>query len=203
MGDTNQMVADLVGKLSLCFVSGDPDSVQHLQRYAMRILGSRLSPSVVADTYHVGDVIKKKLERQHRSNDVISMANHLRRLHSKNTLNNEWAVLYLLHRLGGTPAAAAPTFNVFHADGLEAIEKKAAPQPDAPTPLQQSASVAQAQSTEHGRAYKQYQDTVNTSSEISDSVLLRDLLFVIQVATAGLQPPRPGITATAARLQPL
>ena len=191
MQDRNAMVVDLVRKLSICFVSAaDPDSVQQLHRYAMRILGSRLSPSVVADTFHVGDVIKKKLERQQRSNDVIAMANHLRKLHSTNMLKREWAVLYLLHRLGGTPAANSSVFNgVFHSDGLEAVGMVASSSSE-PQQRQQrqhnaaaSAAVGAgkaAQATEHGRAYTQYQDTVNTASEISDSVLLRDLVFVIQ-----------------------
>eukprot|EP01052_Picozoa_sp_SAG31_P002625 SAG31_NODE_94_length_26208_cov_6.281091_15_plen_663_part_00 len=189
MQDVSAKVVDLVGKLSVCFAGGtDPDAVQHLQRYAMRILGSRLSPSIVADTYHVGDAIKKKLERQQRSNEVIVVGNQLRKLHSMNTLKQEWAVIYLLHRLSGMPAANSSVFSaVFHSDGLEEVGAAAT------TPIPSPGEPKQQQSLEAGRgpepgpskqlyahAYKKYYETVNTANEISDSVLLRDLVFVIQ-----------------------
>ena len=78
---------------------------------------------------HVGDLLKKKLNRDQvpsqplplcifsaaahgcgpaqRSADAIKLSGLLRRLGGLRSLSKEWAALFLLHRLAGTPSQLA------------------------------------------------------------------------------------------------
>ncbi len=121
------------------------DYTAELHRYTMRVLSSRFEPAVVADSMHVGELLKKKLGREQRSADAIKLSALLRRLGGLHSLSKEWSVLFLLHRLAGTPSqlasqnhAAAPLSAVgfgrpsgaampdpFHSEGLQRIEQTA------------------------------------------------------------------------------
>lgn len=69
-----------------------------LHRYAMRVLSSRFEPAVVADSLHVGELLKKRLGRDQRAAEAIKLSALLRRLGGLRSLNKEWAVLFLLVR---------------------------------------------------------------------------------------------------------
>jgi hypothetical protein len=170
-------VSKLVRKLTTCFVGGDSDRTDDLYAYTLRILASRLSPSVVDDRYHVVDLIKSKLARQQRSDDEVAVTNHLRKLHSLRSLSKEWSVLYLLYRIGAVSSTTQAFGGVFHADGLQ----KFAPAVHRPAGhSNQEAPQSIPATIKDATAYRAYHQTVNTASDISDAMLLRDMIFVIQ-----------------------
>ncbi|MBA0697818.1 hypothetical protein Goari_021343, partial [Gossypium aridum] len=68
-------------------------------RYALRILSSRLTPSVSPDADAVAESIKRRLATQGNSSDALTFADLYTKFASKNgpgSVNNKWAVLYLL-----------------------------------------------------------------------------------------------------------
>lgn len=86
------------------------DYSAELHRYSMRVLSSRFEPAVVADSMHVGELLKKKLGREQRSADAIKLSALLRRLGGLHSLSKEWAVLFLLVRARIPHPAAAAAF---------------------------------------------------------------------------------------------
>lgn len=67
--------------------------------YAMRIIGSRIAPSLSKDENATAEAIKRKLVLERRSGDALAFADLYRRLVSQSSaggLDNRWAILYLL-----------------------------------------------------------------------------------------------------------
>ncbi|XVF55989.1 hypothetical protein PTKIN_Ptkin06aG0079900 [Pterospermum kingtungense] len=68
-------------------------------RYALRILSSRLTPSISPDADAIAESIKRRLATQGNSSDALTFAELYTKFASKNgpgSVNNKWAVLYLL-----------------------------------------------------------------------------------------------------------
>ncbi|GMH18735.1 hypothetical protein Nepgr_020576 [Nepenthes gracilis] len=81
--------------------SKNPDSINPNQalRYAIRILSSRLTPSIVADEASMAESIKRQLATQGKSSQALAFADLYSKFASKTgtgSVNNKWAVLYLL-----------------------------------------------------------------------------------------------------------
>ena len=72
----------------------------------MRVLSSRFEPAVVADSMHVGELLKKRLGREQRSADASKLSALLRRLGGLRSLSKEWSVLFLLVRPQARRAAS-------------------------------------------------------------------------------------------------
>ena len=164
---------------------------------------------------HVGDLLKKKLNRDQvasqplplcifsavahhsgpaqRSADAIKLSGLLRRLGGLRSLSKEWAALFLLHRLAGTPSqlayqnsAAAPLSAVgfgrpagaalpdaFHSEGLRQVTQPAPPRP------QSARNPAPPQPSERP-GFEEYNRVVNTAFEVGEHALIRDMIFVLQ-----------------------
>ncbi|KAG0356499.1 Gamma-tubulin complex component 3 [Podila minutissima] len=67
------------------------------QEYCLRILGSRIAPSLVSDEVHISDLIKKKLMRDDTSSAKAIRFSHLyTKLSACPVLKKKWSVLYFL-----------------------------------------------------------------------------------------------------------
>ncbi|XP_016505980.2 gamma-tubulin complex component 3-like [Nicotiana tabacum] len=68
-------------------------------RYAIRILSSRMTPSIAADESAMAESIKRRLATQGKSSDALTFADVYSKFSSKTgpgSVKNKWAVLYLL-----------------------------------------------------------------------------------------------------------
>ncbi|KAJ7975986.1 Gamma-tubulin complex component [Quillaja saponaria] len=108
--EDQQKAADLVKELVLRLLSQNPTSDSHPPnpnssdfhnslRYAIRILSSRLTPSIAPDSAAVAESIKRRFATQGRSSEALTFADLYTKFASKNgpgSVNNKWAVIYLL-----------------------------------------------------------------------------------------------------------
>lgn len=77
-------------------------TVRRAHQYAMRIIGSRISPSLANDEAAMAEAIKRQLVQENRSADALSFADLHRRLASysgRGYIENRWAILYLLRAI--------------------------------------------------------------------------------------------------------
>ncbi|XP_059646423.1 gamma-tubulin complex component 3 [Cornus florida] len=72
---------------------------QQALKYAIRILSSRIAPSIAADEAAMAESIKRHLATQGKSSDALTFADLYSKFASKNgtgSIKNKWGVLYLL-----------------------------------------------------------------------------------------------------------
>jgi gamma-tubulin complex component 3 len=109
------VVSDLVWQLAVrIFASGGKSvenggqrrqgdaTVQRAHQYAMRIIGSRIAPSLANDEAAMAEAIKRQLVQENRSADALSFADLHRRISSYSgpgSIENRWALLYLLRAI--------------------------------------------------------------------------------------------------------
>lgn len=108
MEEVDRKVTDLVKEL-VRRLHSDPNSestqnpnspdFQKSLRYAIRILSSRMSPSIAPDSAAMSESIKRHLATQGKSSEALTFADLYGKFASKSgpgSINNKWAVLYLL-----------------------------------------------------------------------------------------------------------
>ncbi|KAL8456305.1 hypothetical protein ACS0TY_034498 [Phlomoides rotata] len=113
MGDDNQRVVDLVKELvQRLLYTSSPSNIQNPNafvptqqeynqavKYSIRILSSRMTPSIAADDSAMAESIKRRLATAGKSSDALTFADLYSKFSLKNgpgSINNKWAVLYLL-----------------------------------------------------------------------------------------------------------
>jgi len=77
-------------------------TLHRAHQYAMRIIGSRIAPSLANDEAAMAEAIKRQLVQENRSADALSFADLHRRLSSYSgpgSIENRWALLYLLRAI--------------------------------------------------------------------------------------------------------
>ncbi|KDP24650.1 hypothetical protein JCGZ_25566 [Jatropha curcas] len=112
--EDQQKVLDLVKELVHRLLSQNPNSktpnsnpnsnsnsldFQNALRYTIRILSSRLTPSIAPDAAAIAESIKRRLATQGKSSQALTFADLYTKFASKTgpgSINNKWAVLYLL-----------------------------------------------------------------------------------------------------------
>ncbi|KAI1314677.1 Gamma-tubulin complex component 3 [Mortierella claussenii] len=73
------------------------ERVKAAQEYCLRILESRLEPSLASDDMHISDLIKKKLMREDASSAKAIRFSHLyTKLSACSLLSKKWSILYFL-----------------------------------------------------------------------------------------------------------
>ncbi|KAJ7547158.1 hypothetical protein O6H91_08G072500 [Diphasiastrum complanatum] len=75
------------------------DVVERAHKYAMRIIGSRIVPSLANDEAAMAESVKRQLVLEGRSSDALTFADLHRRFSSLSgagSIENRWSVLYLL-----------------------------------------------------------------------------------------------------------
>ncbi|KAM6547897.1 hypothetical protein CsatB_019573 [Cannabis sativa] len=109
--EDQQKVADLIKELVLRLLSGNPASgsqqltstsptFQKYLRYAVRILSARLRPSIAPDSAAIAESIKRRLANQGKSSQALTFSELYNKFESKTgpgSVNNKWAVLHLLN----------------------------------------------------------------------------------------------------------
>eukprot|EP00762_Andalucia_godoyi_P008673 ANDGO_00429.mRNA.1 Gamma-tubulin complex component 3 len=81
---------------------GESAFVKRMLPYVLRIMSSRLSPSVAGDTAAVSQIINKKLMKNQKMQDAVRVSELISRIESRSrVVSKPWAILYLLHSLSG------------------------------------------------------------------------------------------------------
>ncbi|XP_041027846.1 gamma-tubulin complex component 3 [Juglans microcarpa x Juglans regia] len=118
--EDHQKVSDLIKELVLRLLSRNPTSDSHALdpdspdfrnslRYAVRLLSSRMTPSIAPDAAAIAESIKRRLATQGKSSEALTFAELYTKFASKTGLgsvNNKWAVLYLLKNIADDRKAA-------------------------------------------------------------------------------------------------
>ncbi len=104
------LIPSIVGSVS-------PSHQSSLQSLSMRVLGSRMTPSLDVDEFRLIQVIKMKISK---SGDMDSAAKAVRMeelynlLLSRPILNKRWSVLYLLYSLAMTKVSDTSQPHRYH-----------------------------------------------------------------------------------------
>ncbi|CAG8441389.1 8353_t:CDS:10 [Ambispora leptoticha] len=94
---------------------------RQVHEYCIKILGSRMTPSKVNDEIHVSDLIKKKLIRENKSTiQALRFTTLFAKLQSQSILTQRWAILYFLLSISDytTTRDTLPLDYVFSSGGL-------------------------------------------------------------------------------------
>ncbi|CAB4494656.1 unnamed protein product [Rhizophagus irregularis] len=152
---------------------------QQIFEYCMRILGSRMTPSVVSDELHVSDLIKKKLAREHKSSaKALRFANLFSKLQSQTTITRKWSILYFLLSLSdqsnisevGKVMNTSPIEQAFSYRGLQNLSN-----------FRNIETNKQPYEEEANRFIpNQLAEFENSNIEVSEEMLLRDIVFIFQ-----------------------
>ncbi|XP_072983837.1 gamma-tubulin complex component 3 [Typha latifolia] len=180
---------DLIKELVLRLLSSSSSSATELPkalRFAHRLLSSRLSPSLSPDEPAMAEAIKRHLAVSGRSSDALAFAD----LHSKlaarssspGSIRNRWALLYLLKSLSNSSSAIGVTTI---AGGLPVLplDDHNPPPPTAKKTLASSGGVLLvSKDPENIReiALREYAELVMDEAEVSESALVRDVLYACQ-----------------------
>ncbi|KAK7336665.1 hypothetical protein VNO77_17211 [Canavalia gladiata] len=190
--EDQQKLPDLVKDLVLRLLSQNlppnspppnPNSpqFQNSLRYALRILSSRLTPSVAPDAAAIADTIKRRLATHGRSAEALSFADLYTKFASKaQSVNNKWAVIYLLKIISeDRHNATANTTNHFHSPPL--LPNLAFN--DSTTAKGWNNGVLLVSKDPENRrdiAFREFVNLVREENEVSEEVLVRDVLYACQ-----------------------
>ncbi|CAG8598062.1 10600_t:CDS:10 [Rhizophagus irregularis] len=166
---------------------------------------SRMTPSVVSDELHVSDLIKKKLAREHKSSaKALRFANLFSKLQSQTTITRKWSILYFLLSLSdqsnisevGKVMNTSPIEQAFSYRGLQNlsnfrnIETNKQPYeeeanrfiPNVPSSSKVSTIKVSKEEELPPRIIliKQLAEFENSNIEVSEEMLLRDIVFIFQ-----------------------
>ncbi|KAF9932969.1 Gamma-tubulin complex component 3 [Mortierella alpina] len=170
--------------------------VQAAQEYCLRILGSRLAPSLVSDDVHISDLIKKKLMRDDPSSAKAIRFSHLyTKLSTCSVLTKKWSILYFLLALSDQSSTAGKDgrtnnqplsfLGLHNLETTNARERSRTSLADtgassrARNEPMQASSVSQSREAAHGTP-RNYLNRISEGDEVEESALLRDLIFVFQ-----------------------
>ncbi|KAI8363595.1 Spc98 family-domain-containing protein [Mortierella sp. GBAus27b] len=171
------------------------EKLKAAKEYCLRILGSRLTPSLVADDMHISDLIKKKLMRTDATSAKAVRFSHLyTKLSACSVLTKKWPILYFLLAVSdqssssaaldsytdGQPLSYMGLHNLDTTRTRERTNTKASDTSMARTHSQQGSTPLPSQ--ERRPAYADLLDDqrANGQSEVEETALLRDLIFVSQ-----------------------
>ncbi|PKA47028.1 Gamma-tubulin complex component 4 like [Apostasia shenzhenica] len=190
MGDPT--TADLVRELVLRLLSSGSRPIPSINdasaaaalRYALRLLASRMSPSLIPDELSLVESIKRRLAVSGRSPAALAFADLHSKLSARAPLLNRWALLYLLNTLSldRRRSASSPP------GGLPFLPLQPASHP----PRASTASgavgaggggvVRVAKDPENIReiALREFADLVIADTEVTESALVRDVLYACQ-----------------------
>ncbi|XP_061346388.1 gamma-tubulin complex component 3 [Gastrolobium bilobum] len=168
--------------------SPNPNSpeFQNSLRYALRILSSRLTPSVAPDAAAIADSIKRRLATQGRSSEALSFADLYTKFASKaQSVNNKWAVIYLLKIISEDRKTQFDSASVLLPN---------LPFSDKPRDNNNNNSsnnnkgwnnngvllVAKDPENRRDIAFREFVNLVKEENEVSEEVLVRDVLYACQ-----------------------
>ncbi|WCJ34041.1 Gamma-tubulin complex component 3 [Euphorbia peplus] len=170
--------------------SNSPD-FHNAFRYAIRILSSRLTPSIAPDASAISESIKRRLATQGKSSEALTFADLYNKFASKTgpgSINNKWAVLYLLKIISEDRKNAKCSSNAtFLLPNLGLND------PDLGNDSQVVCNVRKDKGWDNGVllvvkdpenlreiAFREYVNLVKEENEVSEEVLVRDVLYACQ-----------------------
>ncbi|EYU39957.1 hypothetical protein MIMGU_mgv1a001233mg [Erythranthe guttata] len=202
MEDDDQRVVDLVKELvhRLLYTSPHPNpqnpsassftqqEYNQSLKYSLRILSSRMTPSIAADDSAMAESIKRRLATAGKSSEALTFADLYAKFSLKDgpgSVKNKWAVLYLLKTIsedrkvrknqspnvisngfldsalsGGLPTLAREHVENRYNGGILMVSKD-------PENIRDI-------------AYREFADLIKEENEVSEVVLVRDVLYACQ-----------------------
>ncbi|XXG51347.1 hypothetical protein AAC387_Pa02g5143 [Persea americana] len=175
---TMDLIKDLVVRLS-----PDPSSnaTEKSLKYAIRILSSRISPSVTIDEAAIAESIKRRLVNEGKSSEALTFADLYSKFSSR-SISNRPALLYLLKVISDDrrkdrssdllPSALLPSLS----DPKNTLENGHR------TTAGGGGVLLFSKDPENIReiAFREFSDLITEESEIPEGVLVRDVLYACQ-----------------------
>lgn len=198
--EQNKLI-DLVKELVHRLLSQSPQSQQNPQnpnfensfRYALRILSSRLTPSIAPDAAAIAESVKRRLATQGKSSDALSFADLFAKFSSKTgpgSVNNKWAVIYLLKIISEDRKNAKNVVNsstLLPNLGVHELESKNDSRvlngkEDKQLGWRKNGVLLVNKDPENFRdvAFREFVNLVKEENEVSEEVLVRDVLYCCQ-----------------------
>lgn len=198
--EQNKLI-DLVKELVHRLLSQSSQSQQNPQnpnfensfRYALRILSSRLTPSIAPDAAAIAESVKRRLATQGKSSDALSFADLFAKFSSKTgpgSVNNKWAVIYLLKIISEDRKSAKNVVNsstLLPNLGVHELESKNDSRvlngkEDKQLGWRQNGVLLVNKDPENLRdvAFREFVNLVKEENEVSEEVLVRDVLYCCQ-----------------------
>lgn len=198
--EQNKLI-DLVKELVHRLLSQSSQSQQNPQnpnfensfRYALRILSSRLTPSIAPDAAAIAESVKRRLATQGKSSDALSFADLFAKFSSKTgpgSVNNKWAVIYLLKIISEDRKSAKNVVNsstLLPNLGVHELESKNDSRvlngkEDKQLGWRQNGVLLVNKDPENLRdvAFREFVNLLKEENEVSEEVLVRDVLYCCQ-----------------------
>ncbi|KAL1312294.1 hypothetical protein HN51_038924 [Arachis hypogaea] len=165
-------------------------------RYAQRILCSRLTPSVAPDAAAIADSVKRRLASHGSSSLALSFADLFAKFSSKTgpgSVNNKWAVVYLLKIISEDRKGAKSQYcpsnllpNLSLSDDADFGKGKGSssvkPLGDNNKKGWDNGVLLVSKDPENRRelAFREFVNLVREENEVSEEVLVRDVLYACQ-----------------------
>lgn len=162
-------------------------------RYALRILSSRLTPSIAPDAAAIAESVKRRLATQGKSSDALSFADLFAKFSSKTgpgSVNNKWAVIYLLKIISEDRKSAKNVVNsstLLPNLGVHELESKNDSRvlngkEDKQLGWRKNGVLLVNKDPENFRdvAFREFVNLVKEENEVSEEVLVRDVLYCCQ-----------------------
>ncbi|XP_004303346.1 PREDICTED: gamma-tubulin complex component 3 [Fragaria vesca subsp. vesca] len=197
--EDQQKVADLVKELVIRLVAENPTSssshppnLQTSLRYAIRILSSRLTPSVAPDAAAIAESTKRRLATQGKSSQALTFADLYTKFASKTgpgSVDNKWAVLYLLKIISEDrknvnsqldSSILLPNLGLYDAESGE--ESRILGGRGSGEKGWSNGVLLVSKDPENLReiAFREFVNLVKEESEVSEEALVRDVLYACQ-----------------------
>lgn len=201
--EQNKLI-DLVKELVHRLLSQSPQSPQSQQnpqnpnfensfRYALRILSSRLTPSIAPDAAAIAESVKRRLATHGKSSDALSFADLFAKFSSKTgpgSVNNKWAVIYLLKIISEDRKSAKNVVNsstLLPNLGVHELESKNDSRvlngkEDKQLGWRKNGVLLVNKDPENLRdvAFREFVNLLKEENEVSEEVLVRDVLYCCQ-----------------------
>lgn len=184
--EEQKKVIDLVKELVQRLVSQNPQnpSFDNSLRYALRILSSRLTPSIAPDASAIAESIKRRLATQGNSSDALSFADLFSKFSSKNgpgSVNNQWALLYLLKIISDDRRASNAVLNSSTLlPNLPLNDSPHAKKLASTTNTNGVLLVHKDPENLRQIAFREFVNLVKEENDVTEEVLVRDVLYCCQ-----------------------
>ncbi|KAJ4970248.1 hypothetical protein NE237_003347 [Protea cynaroides] len=193
----DQRVLDLVKQLVLRLLSPNRNDldIDKALKYAIRILGSRMTPSISIDEAAMAESIKRHLVNQGKSSDALTFADLYTKFSSKSgpgSIHNKWAVLYLLKVISEDRRKEKRSDSRVPSAFLSSTISGGLPvlfEDDRSTRNQKPPDkgwsggvllVSKDPDNLRDIAFREFADLLKEESDVSESALVRDVLYACQ-----------------------
>eukprot|EP00958_Prasinococcus_capsulatus_P001893 scaffold175_cov414-Prasinococcus_capsulatus_cf.AAC.1 len=199
-----EQVKMLLNKLVLGVLGDEaaPEAIRRTQGYCLRILGSRLTPTVRADENAVCESIKRELANEKGHGAAVEFSELYAQLAKLPSLKNRWALLHLLQTIaqdkkaeaaGGIPLEWSSTISSSAVRGGLPVTEAGDPKN---TTLDRHGLILSVLPVDNGAPSEQSMDHVtnaladtgltapsarnNYGGQVPEAALVKDLIFVFQ-----------------------